>query len=538
MLPFIFSDFHYFDYMMKYIIKFFIFALFFTAGCFQRQSGVLRIGNAVEPATLDPQLAPGLTEAKIVTELFEGLLVPDARTLKPLPGVAQSYSVSPDGLEYTFLLRNNIFWTNGDSVVAQDFVDAIERGLAKSIASPWVDFYFLLKNAQLYYKGGIAFGEVGVRAESPKILKFTLEQPTDFFPSLLTHWAWAPVNRKNIEQHGDFFDRNNRWTKPENIVTNGPYSLKSVAIGDKIVLQKSRRYWDARNVKISDVHFISNVNPSTEENMFATKQLDITENVPADKMAFHRSQSTLKTASSLGSSFYWFNCKKRPFDDPKVRRALSLAVDRVAIGQLRNRGPGFEAYALVPPGTMNYRSKNAFQADIGRAQQLLAEAGYPNGKDFPPFTILYNTTDNWSIISEAVQEMWRKNLNIHADLQSIEWGVFLVERRRHAFDICRGGWIGDFNDATTFLDLLLSQNNNNHAQWGSEIYDQLLQRASREKNPTERAKILAEAEVTMFAEMPILPIYFESICHLVAPRIKGWYANILDWHPLKAVSFE
>jgi oligopeptide transport system substrate-binding protein len=537
-LLFIFSDFPYFGLMTKYIARFFVLALLFTAGCFQRQSGVLRVGNAVEPATLDPQLAPGLTEAKIVTELFEGLLVPDARTLEPLPGMARSYSVSPDGLEYTFSLRNNIFWTNGDPVVAQNFVDAVERGVAKSIASPWVDFYFLLKNARPYYEGIISFEKVGVRADSPQILKLTLEQPTDFFLTLLTHWAWAPVNRKNIEQYGDFFDRNNRWTKPENIATNGPYLLKSAAIGDKIVLQKNKQYWDARNVKISDVHFISNVDPATEENMFATKQLDITENVPADKMAFHRSRSTLKTSAALGSSFYWFNCKKMPFDDPRVRRALSLAVDRAAIGQLRNRGPGFEAYALVPPGTMHYPSKNAFQADAALAQQLLADAGYPNGENFPPFTIFYNTTDNWKIISEAVQEMWRKNLNIHADLQGVEWGVFLAERRRHAFDICRGGWVGDFNDATTFLNLLLSQNNNNHARWGSEDYDRLLQQASREKSPEKRAKILAQAEVLMFAEMPILPLYFESICHLVAPRVKGWFPNILDWHPLKAVSFE
>jgi oligopeptide transport system substrate-binding protein len=536
-LPFIFSNFPYFEHMMRCVVKLFIFALFFTAGCFQRQNDVLRVGNAVEPATLDPQLAPGLTEAKIVTELFEGLLVPDGRTLKPLPGMAQSYTISPGGLEYTFFLRSNIFWNNGDPVVAQDFVDAVERGLAKSIASPWVDFYFLLKNAQPYYRGEVSFEEVGIRAESPQVLKFTLEQPTDFFLSLLTHWAWVPVNRKNIEQYGDFFDRNNRWTRPENIATNGPYLLKSVAIGDKIILQKNRRYWDVKNVRISDVHFISNVDPSTEENMFTTKQLDITENVPTDKMASHRSRGTLKTASALGSSFYWFNCKKKPFDDPRVRRAISLAIDRAAIGQLRNR-PGFEAYALVPPGTMNYPSKNAFQADVALAQQLLAEAGYPNGKDFPSFTILYNITDNWKIISEAVQEMWRKNLNIHANLQSIEWGVFLVERRRHAFDICRGGWIGDFNDATTFLDLLLPQNNNNHAQWSSETYDQLLQQASREKSPEKRAKILAEAETLMLAEMPILPLYFESICHLVAPRVKGWHANILDWHPLKAVSFE
>jgi oligopeptide transport system substrate-binding protein len=314
---------------MKYIARLFLIVSLFTAGCCQRQNDVLRIGNAVEPATLDPQLATGLAEAKIVSELFEGLFVPDGRTLEPIPGMAQSHAVSPDGLEYTFFLRDNIFWSNGDPVVAQDFVDAIERGLAKSMASPWVDFYFLLKNARSYYGNeGVPFREIGARAESPKVLQLTLEQPADFFLSLLTHWAWAPVNRKNIEQHGSFFSRSNRWTKAKNIVTNGPYLLKSVEIGDKIILQKNERYWDEKNVKIDGVHFLSNVDPSTEENMFATNQLDITENVQADKIALHRSRGTLRTAPSLGSSFYWFNCKKKPFDDPRVRRALSLAVDR------------------------------------------------------------------------------------------------------------------------------------------------------------------------------------------------------------------
>jgi oligopeptide transport system substrate-binding protein len=526
---------------MKYIVKFFLIISLFAAGCFQRQSNILRIGNSVEPATLDPQLATGLAEAKIVAELFEGLLIPDSRTLKPLPGIAQSYAISPDGLEYTFFLRSNIFWSNGDPVVAQDFANAVERGLSKTLASPWIEFYFLLKNAQQYYKGEIlSFSKIGIEVISSKILKFTLEQPTDFFLSLLTHWAWAPINRKSIEQHGDFFDRNNRWTKVENIVTNGPYLLKSVEIGDKIVLQKNRRHWDAKNVKISGVHFISNVDPSTEENMFATEQLDVTENVAADKIAFYREQGSLKSSPSLGSSFYWINCRRKPFDDLRVRKALSLAVDREAIGKLRKRGAGFEAYALVPPGTMNYLSRNAFQPDTNcnRAQKLLAEAGYPNGKDFPQITILYNTTDNLRIISEAVQEMWRKNLNINVNLQGIEWGVFLAERRRHAFDICRGGWIGDFNDATTFLNLLTSQNSNNHGQWSNQNYDHMLQQASNERDSEKRAEILANAEMLMFEEMPIIPLYFESICHLVSSRLKGWHANILDWHPLKFLSFK
>jgi oligopeptide transport system substrate-binding protein len=498
---------------------------------------MLRIGNGIEPATLDPQLASGLSEAKIVTALFEGLMVADGRTLRPVPGMAQSYTLSPDGRTYTFFLREGTFWSNGDPVVAQNFVDAIERGLCKSIASPWTDFYFMLQNAQSYYRGEIAsFSHVGAEALSSKVLRLTLERPVDFFPSLLTHWAWLPINRRAIERSGDFFDRSNRWTQVKNIVTNGPYLLKSSKVGDKIVLKKNKRYWDASNVDIDCVHFISDVSPTTEENMFVTGQLDITENVPTDKIQSYRAQGTLPTTVSLGTSFYWFNCKQKPFDDVRVRKALSLAVDRDAIGKLRNRGAGFEAYALVPPGTMNHNSVALFEYDVGQAQKLLAEAGYPNGEGFPEITISYNVSDNLKIISEAVQEMWRKNLNISVRLQSIEWGTFLAERRQHKFDICRGGWVGDYNDATTFLNLLLSQSDNNHAQWANETYDQKLFQAAKEKD--SRSQILADAEALMINEMPIIPLYFESMCHLVSSRIGGWYPNILDWHPLKFIHFK
>jgi oligopeptide transport system substrate-binding protein len=395
----------------------------------------------------------------------------------------------------------------------------------------------MVKNARSYYDGKIAsFSLVGAKVLSPKVLQLTLEQPVEFFPSLLTHWAWLPVNRRAIEQSGGFFDRTNRWTQVKNIVTNGPYLLESHKIGDKIVLKKNKRYWEAAKVNIEHVHFLSGIAPATEENMFTTGQLDITENVPADKIPFYRDQGMLPKSVSLGTSFYWFNCKKKPFDDVWVRKALSLAIDREAIGKLRNRGTGFEAYALVPPGTMNYKSSEFFKYDAEQAQKLLAEAGYPQGKGFPDITIKFNATDNLKMASEVTQEMWRKNLNIHVNLQSFEWGVLLVERRQHKFDICRGGWVGDYNDATTFLNLLLSKNENNHAQWSNETYDSILARAA-EGGPS-RAQMLAEAEKVMMDEMPIIPLYFESICHLVASRVEGWHPNILDWHPIKFISFK
>ena len=508
----------------------FIAALLFFTGCFHHKQPVLRIGNATEPATLDPQLAPGLTEGKIVSALFEGLFVPSSRDLKPMPGVAKSYSISNDRKVYTFSLREDAVWNNGDSVVAKDFVNAVRRGLSVTLGSPWAELYFVLKNAKRYYDNEIVdFSKVGIHALDEHTLQITLNEPIDYLPSLLMHWAWSPVHKKSIQQFGGLCDRDNRWTRIDNIVANGPYSLQAIEVGNKIVVKKSKTYWDREHIAIDEVHFLSNVDASTEENMFVAGQLDITDNVPADKIDQYRSKGLLKSSTTLGSSFFWFNCKRAPFDDVRVRRALSLAIDRNAIGQLRRRGPGFEAYALVPPGTMNYdANRNLFSDDVDLAKQLLLEAGYSAEHPFPQVTLLYNSSANWKLLAEAAQEMWRKNLGIQVNLQGIEWGIFLNERRAHNFDMCRGGWIGDYNDATTFLDMLRSESANNHAQWKSEKYDQLLDQAKTE--PDSRISILAEAENLMIEDMPILPLYYDSICHLVSKNIGGWHANILDWH--------
>jgi oligopeptide transport system substrate-binding protein len=523
---------------MKHLEKIFLVFVILLEGCFDRKKNTLRIGSSVEIATIDPQLATTLPEGMIINGLFEGLLVPSAKTLAPIPGVAQTYTISEDKREYTFFLRKDAYWTNGDPVVAEDFVCAVRRGLSPTLGSPWAELFFVLKNARRYYKNEIVnFSKVGIKALDAKTLRLTLAVPSDYFPSLLTHWAWSPINRQTVERFGDLYGRDNSWSKSENIVVNGAYTLKSFSVGDKIVLRKNQKYWARESVAIKNVHIIPGISPDTEENMFTTEQLDITDNVPIDKIDFYTKKGYLKSSVSLGSSFYWINCKRKPFDDVRVRKAFSLAIDRDAIGKLRNRGTGFEAYALVPPGTMNYDNSNFFEYNVKQAQELLAEAGYPDGKGFPEVTILYNTSDNWKMISEAVQEMLRVNLHIYVKLQSIEWGFFLSERRKHCFDICRGGWIGDYNDATTFLNLCLSESNNNHGQWTNEAYDTMILSAEKAKNSFERKKLLSKAEALMMAEMPIIPLYFDSIHHLVADRVKGWYPNILDWHLLKFIHF-
>ena len=496
----------------------------------------LAIGNASEPSSLDPQIASGLTEAKILQGLFEGLLVSNSRTTEPMPGVAKTYSVSKDGLIYTFHLRDNARWSNGDRVVAKDFVNTVQRGLSKSLASPWIDQYLLIKNAKNYYNGTLVeFNKVGIFAIDDSTLKIELEKPVSYFASLLTHWAWSPIQKQNINSFGDFYDRNNRWTRVGHIVSNGPFLLESNNIGDKVVLVKNPYYWEAAHVAIDRIEFPSGLDINTEENMFQCGLLDITDNVPSEKISKYKQEGLLKTAPTLGSSYFCFNCNRAPFDDVRVRKALSLAIDRHQIGVLRGRGEGFEAYSLVPPGTANYESSSLFSSNIKEARKLLSEAGFPEGKGFPKVTILYNSSTNWKMIAEAAQEMWRKNLGIEVDLHGIEWGVFVQERRSHNFDICRGGWIGDYNDATTFLDLFKSDNNNNHPGWKNSEFDKMLAQADVAGLQHSRKTFLENAEKILIEDMPIIPLYFDATCHLVNPNLGGWHANILDWHPLKYI---
>lgn len=495
----------------------------------------ITVGNIASVEMLDPQIAGGLAEAEILQGLFEGLLIAHPETLQPIPGLAESYTVSPDGLNYKFSIRKGAKWSNGDAITAQNFVDALERGLTPEIGSPWVDMYFVIKNAKQFYNHEVPFSDVGVVAVDDLTLQYTLESPVAYFESLLIHWAWYPVNRNSIEKIGNFFDRNTKWTKVDNLVSNGPFYLKSETIGDRIVIAKNNNYWDADNVDLEKIVFLSCNDTKAEENMFQTGKLDITDSVSPDKIKLLQEQGVLHLSTALGTSYFYINCDKHPFDDVRVRKALSLSINREEIGRLRNRGNGFEAYSLVPPGTLNFESKILFNDDVKLAKQLLSDAGYPDGVGFPKVTLLYNSGGLWKLLSEAAQDMWQKNLGIEIDLQGIEWKVFVGERRSHNFDICRGGWFGDYNDATTFLELFKSIGNNNHTSFKNKEFDWLLVQASQESDTKERQKLLENAEKILIDNMPIIPLYYESTGHVVSKRISGWYPNILDWHLWKFV---
>jgi oligopeptide transport system substrate-binding protein len=496
------------------------------------------VGNGVEPASLDPHAVNGKPEADILLALFEGLLVPDPKTAEPRPGAASSWHVSPDELRYVFNLRENLRWSNGDPLVAKDFVYTFRRAISPKMGNPWASFYYNVRNAEAYVKKQIDnFGDVGIRAIDDLTLEIVLERPVPYFLELLTLSAWLPIHRDTIEKFGALDERDTRWIRPGNMVSNGPFMLKSWENGSHILVVKNPYYWDKDNVALDKIYFHPVEDTAVEERMYAAGDLDITSKAHVGKRPHYAKKGELYLNPHMGCTWVAVNCQRPPFDDPRVRKALALAIHREEINKIRGFGKGLEAYGVVPPEVGNYRTiEQGFQEDIREARRLLAEAGYPEGKGFPQTEVLYRLTDEYRLIFEALQSMWERNLGIHFDLVGQEWKVYLSKLEQHDFSLSRHCWVGDYNDPTTMLDIFESGSANNYTAWSLPRYDYCLHQARITNNKEKRIDLLQEAERIFVEEMPAIPVFWMSSEHLVSPRVKGWYPNVMDTHLWKNIS--
>jgi oligopeptide transport system substrate-binding protein len=502
---------------------------------------LLLFGNLSEPQDIDPHLVTGIPEHHIMSTLFEGLVTPDPKTLAPVPGVAQSWQVSGDGLRYTFALRPDAKWSNGDSVTAADFVFAFNRILSPKLASPYAYMLFAIKGAEAFNKGTITdFTGVSVRASAPLVLDIELESPTPYFLSLLTHFAFYPVNAAAIRAGGDPFDRANSWTRPGRFVGNGAFTLQVWESGKRIVVERSTNYWDRAAVALEGVAFYPTGDAMTEERMFRAGQLHVTGTVPIDRIKHYREQQPelLRLDPYFGTYYYLFNVSRKPLDDRRVRRALSLAINRDEIAQLVVKGGEEPAERFTPPGVAGYTTKERLRCDPEEARKLLADAGFAGGAGFPTLKLLYNTSDAHERIALAVQQMWKLNLGINIELENMEWKVYLEATQSRNYDIARAGWIGDYLDPNSFLDLWMTGGGNNRTGWSDAAYDALIRQAARTVEPLERLRVLASAEDLLLEQSPIVPIYSYRSKALVQPSVKGWSANPLDQHPFKYLSLQ
>jgi oligopeptide transport system substrate-binding protein len=497
------------------------------------QEQIFRVNNTAEPESLDPGIVTGVPEHRILSNLFEGLTTTDPKDLSPRPGMAASWTVSRDGLVYTFTLRD-ARWTDGKPVTAQDFVYAWERILNPKTGAKYAQQLYYLKNGEEYNKGRLTdFGQVGVKALDAKTLQVTLRCPTAYFLDLTSFYTLYPVPRWAIEAHGK------DWVKPGKIVSNGPFRLVSWVPQKELVLEKNPQHWDAATVKLQKVVFLPTDDINTAYKQFLARDSDWLPTVPAAQIESARSRPEYYVSPYLGTYYFRFNVTKAPVSDVRVRKALSLAVDRQLLTKFVTKSGEIPHAGFVPGGLRGYEGSTGSGFDAVSAKKLLAEAGYPDGKGFPRVELLYNTSDLHRVITQAVQQMWKEQLGIHVDLVNLEWKVYLARQGSLDYQIARAGWIGDYVDPNTFLDLWVTGGGNNQTGWSSKRYDDLIgQAACKLVNAKDRMRALQEAERLLLEEAPILPLFTYVNKGMLSRRVKGWYPNILDLHPLKSISLE
>ncbi|MBL6893731.1 MAG: peptide ABC transporter substrate-binding protein [Porticoccaceae bacterium] len=496
------------------------------------KSGTLYWGNGTEPQSLDPQIATGVPEHHVISAVMEGLVLKDRKTLEPRPGVAKTWDISNDGRVYTFYLRENAKWSNGDAHTAHDYVWSWWRALQTTLGNQYAYMLFPIKNAKRYYDGETSdFSDVGVKAIDNRTLQVTLTNPTPYFLQLLDHYSLFPVHQATIEKFGRADERGTRWSYEGNLVGNGPYKLEEWKINRHITVTKNPYYWDEANVSINSIVFKPVDNAVTEERMFRAGALHVTSSIPADKIAIYQEKSTpeLKITPYLGTYFYRLNINTPQLQDKRVRRALGMAIDRKQLVDNITKGGQIPAYTMTPPGTMGYFPESTLNFDPEAAKRLLAEAGYPNGEGFPPIEILYNTNEGHRKIAVALQEMWKNYLNIDIKLLNQEWKVYLATESAGDYQISRGGWIGDYVDPNNFLDMFLCHGGNNRTGWCNEEYDRLiLEVAPSQLSHEQRLKIFQQAETILLEDMPIIPVYTYTSIKLLHPSVRNFDDNILN----------
>ncbi len=503
---------------------------------FPAEAIVLHAGNGAEPQDLDPHTVTGVTEHRLASCLFEGLVDLDPATLEPVPAVAESWDVSSDGTVYTFHLRDAARWSNGDPVTAHDFLYGWRRILSPALGSEYAYMLFCMKNARTFNEGELTdFTQVGAEALDGKTLQVTLDYPAPYFLSMQIHYTWYPVHKATIERYGAMDERGTRWTRAGNLVGNGAFMLARWDPDRVITVRRNPYYWDKELPRLDAVSFYPIDNNLTEELLFRVGRLDLTSTAPLAKIEVYERErpDALRIDPYLGTYFYRLNVMRPPFDDRRVRRAFAMAVDREDLVRNVVRGGRKPACFLTPPDTAGYTCSSPMPYDPAQARSLLSQAGYPGGEGFPEVEILYNTSESHRQIAEALQAMWRETLNVRVTLANQDWKVYLDSLHELDYDIARSAWVGDFIDPINFLECFTSGNGNNRTGFASAAYDRLIEQARRTADLEARNAVYQQAEALLMTEAPIIPIYFYTQTYLKNPALDGLPPNILGYVSFK-----
>lgn len=504
------------------------------------RQGILLVGNGSEPQGLDPHIVTGVPENHLLAALFEGLVGRSAGGIETEPGLASSWDISENGLVYTFYMNPQAYWSNGDKVVAGDVVYSWKRILNPELGSRYPDMLYMVKNAQAYNSGQVeSFDEVGVKAISPEVLQVDLESPTPYFLGVLQHYSTWPVHPPTIERFGGMTARDGLWTHPENIVSNGPFLLKEWRLNKVLRVKKNPNYWDADRILLNEIHFYPIEDASVEERMFRAGQLHKTEKVPFEKVPAYRNNPEmaplLHIKPYMGTYFYRFNTTVAPFSDKRVRQALAYAIDRqLLVEKVTGRGEK-SAYSFTPPGSGGFWPNTELLFDPERSRALLAEAGYPNGEGFPVVELMYNTDEGHRKLALAVQQMWKQHLGIKVELLNQEWKTYLARENALDYQVSRAGWIGDYLDPNTFMDVMVGGRGNNRTGWDNATYNRTVESARDIQDSQQRLLVFQQAEKILMEELPIAPIYTYVLSYFMRPEVKNWPVNLLDQRTYKDI---
>jgi oligopeptide transport system substrate-binding protein len=494
--------------------------------------GAFRFDLSTDPETIDPALATGQPDGRVVHILFEGLTREDPRTLEPLPGQAARWEVSRDGLTYTFHLRPGLTWSDGTPIRAEDFRWSWVRVLNAETTSRSSGLLSPILNAEAFAKGKLQDERrLGLAAPDDSTFVVTLRAPTPYFLSLTSYNAFMPTPRRVIEAHGD------RWTMPGNLVGNGAFRLRHWRQGERFVFDRNPRYWDAASVRLGTIIAYTADAIGSSTNLYKAGMIDWNPsgNMPSPFLPYLRAFSDYRQGPFQGLYFYSMNCTRKPFDNVWVRRALAWAVDRDAIADDLLKGTLDGRGNFTPTGYPSYRAPDPIRFDPSYARDCLARAGFPGGKGFPKIEILFRTSDDLRRIAEAVQAMWKRELGIRVELSNAEWGTYMKNTTGLQYDVASRSWIADYLDPNTFLACYVSGDGNNRTGWSNARYDRLIQDAAFEPDTAKRMALLREAETLLLSECPVIPIYQYTTSELVKPYVRGLYSTPLDSHPLTHV---
>lgn len=501
-----------------------------------------------EPQTLDPALMTGLSEINLAINLFEGLLRFDPRGGTPLPGVAESFDVSPDGLVYTFHLRK-CTWSNGVPLTAADFAAAWKRVLTPATASKYAAQLYCIEGAREFNAGeNPDFTKVGIETPNETTLRVRLVSPVPYFPFLVASPVFMPVHMATVEKHRE------RWTRPENIVCNGPFMLKEHEMNSIIRLVRNPAYWDPDAVKLDEVHVLPIEHDETAFSMYQVNDLHWLRSIPFSKIERVRETPEFHSTTALEIVFLRLNVTAPPFDNPKVRKAFALGTDRQAICDRLLKAGQRPAFSFVPPvfsapaGSTHdgrgdyphvYTPFEAHPFDPVAARRLLAEAGYPEGKGFPEVSLIYSTNENIRRIVELLQWQWKQTLGVSVSLLNMERKAYFEAMRGLKYGMAYSSWVGDYPDPMTFMAVFLSDSGTNRTGWKNADYDSLVLSAGKETVPATRADIFRRAEKLLIEdECPVIPLYYGVNSFLLKNNVRGIFPNALGLYPLRDVSVD